>query len=676
MQNHASARKRALSAAVGATTAVVSLAFGGGIGHATSAGTVGKIAYVQGGNLVVANADGSSPVPIVSGGVSGAPSWYDGGARIAYIQNGNAFTAQYDGSHVRQYSTDGLVTGLSAGVYRPHIGDAYLDFADNGQLCNSYVDPDANGGGGKIYCGDAGSDPATGTAPADSDSYSPDFYVDANGFLNSNGNPSTIKALQPDVSPDDTKVAYIDPASGQVYVVSFTIDQNTGKVVYGSTVDATGDATPDSYPRWSPDGAHLTYTNSGNVIEIPSADKEGQAPMTTLVTNASGAAWQPVGTNRVVRAWGSDAIETAIATSQLKYKTVGNLTDPRAFAQGVVLSRSDAYYDALAGSAFAADKSAPLLMTHTASLDAPVLAEIKRVLPSGGTVYLLGGKAALSSTVESQVTAAGYKIVRFAGSDMYDTAVKVDKAISSSPGEALIATGSSYYDALAAGPIAAEGDRAGNGPMVIVLTKGGVNDASMPAESAAYLDSLTPSSIYTQGTYIVGVGGPGNNALQAAYKAGMMHYWPTSGIRFGKVVGSNAEDTAVKLATTFNHTGTLVGLATKSDWHDALAAGAELGSSGGVLLLTSPTGLNQENSDYLAQNSPDLAQVNLFGGTAALPASIVTQVSALIGPPGTVGYVSFTPGSGPLAPLGHLSLHAGATPALPGAKTRFGARGN
>src|SRR5260370_20459762 len=128
--------------------------------------------------------------------------------------------------------------------------------------------------------------------------------------------------------------------------------------------------------------------------------------------------------------------------------------------------------------------------------------------------------------------------------------------------------------------MAAEGGRRGNRPMVIVLSKGGVGNGSMPAESAAYLDSLTPTSKFSQGTLMVGVGGPGDKALQTAYANGQMHYWPTSGVFFDHIVGSNAEDTAIKLATTFNHTGSEVGIATKSDWHDALAAGSLLGTRG------------------------------------------------------------------------------------------------
>jgi len=642
-------RKPAVSAAAGVATAVASLAFGAGIGHATDAGTPGKVSYVQNGDLIVANSDGSNPTSIVSGGVTGTASWFAGGARVAYTQNGNVFSAQYDGTHVRQYTTDGQGSSPSASTFGYHLGDASLEFVDHGQLCNSFVDPDNNGGGGTpMYCNLTGSDPAAGSNATLG--YSLLFYVNADGFLDSGFNdpPATFKALQPDISPDATKIAYINPADGDVYVVPFTIDTNTGLPVYGSSRQVTGDTTPDSDPRWTPDGAHLTYTHDGNVIEVSSDDKEGQGPQLTLVTGAGGASWQPVGTNRVVRAWGSNAIETAIAASQVEYATVGASGDPRSAAGAVVLSRSDVYFDALAGSAFAADKQAPLLMTHSAALDAPVLAEIKRVLPAGGTVYLLGGTGAISAATEAQVTAAGFKTVRFAGTNMYDTAVKVDQAISATPGEALVVTGSSYYDALAAGSIAAEGDRSGNGPMVIVLSKGGASNASMPAQSAAYLDSLTPASKYSQGTLMVGVGGPGDKALQTAYANGQMHFWPTSGVDFLHIVGSNAEDTAVKLATTFNHTGSEVGVATKADWHDALTAGSLLGRRGAVLLLTSPTGLNQENADYLSLNSPDLAQVDVFGGAAALPATIVSQISALIGTPGTVGYVSFTPGSTPL----------------------------
>ena len=57
----------------------------------------------------------------------------------------------------------------------------------------------------------------------------------------------------------------------------------------------------------------------------------------------------------------------------------------------MVLASSDDYPDALVGTVLAAVKHAPVLFAHGAVLSATTTAEMRRVLPGGGTVYLLGG---------------------------------------------------------------------------------------------------------------------------------------------------------------------------------------------------------------------------------------------------------------------------------------------
>ena len=89
-----------------------------------------------------------------------------------------------------------------------------------------------------------------------------------------------------------------------------------------------------------------------------------------------------------VRVMGVTRIETAIASSQRVF------CDGEAL--GVVLTRSDLFPDAQAGTPLAIDKDAAMLLSEPATLNPATEAEILRVLPAGGTVYLLGGTAALS----------------------------------------------------------------------------------------------------------------------------------------------------------------------------------------------------------------------------------------------------------------------------------------
>ncbi|MDQ1540284.1 MAG: large repetitive protein, partial [Actinomycetota bacterium] len=112
------------------------------------------------------------------------------------------------------------------------------------------------------------------------------------------------------------------------------------------------------------------------------------------------------------RVFGTDRESTAVAVSQSAFAADGT-------APAVVLAREDAFPDALAGGPLAAAKHGPLLLTASGSLDAVTKTEIQRVLKPGGTVFLLGGTAALSASVSTAVVALGFGAVRISGSDRF-----------------------------------------------------------------------------------------------------------------------------------------------------------------------------------------------------------------------------------------------------------------
>ncbi len=139
-------------------------------------------------------------------------------------------------------------------------------------------------------------------------------------------------------------------------------------------------------------------------------------------------------------------------------------------AGAVVLARADNYPDALVGTALAAAKNAPLLFVQGGSLTKETQAGIVRVLPAHGTVYLLGGTTAIPESVATSLTNLGFTVMRYAGTDRYDTALKVAAALGS-PSTVFLATGINFPDALSAGPAAA------NAHGVVLLTDGSTSPA-------------------------------------------------------------------------------------------------------------------------------------------------------------------------------------------------------
>ena len=146
-------------------------------------------------------------------------------------------------------------------------------------------------------------------------------------------------------------------------------------------------------------------------------------PMVT-VTDSTGASvatqcllWVQNVTGSVHRYAGDDRYQTSSAVSQKVWADAVADDSPRLQAKAVVLASGEGFADALAGVPLAAYKQGPLLLTEPAGLTKTTEDEIKRVLPAGATVYVLGGQAAISSAVDSQLRADGYQVTRYAGAD-------------------------------------------------------------------------------------------------------------------------------------------------------------------------------------------------------------------------------------------------------------------
>ncbi len=191
----------------------------------------------------------------------------------------------------------------------------------------------------------------------------------------------------------------------------------------------------------------------------------------------------------------ADSYRTATAVSAFEWPQLPN--EP--VAQTVVLVRSDTFADALAGSALAAAKREPLLLTASGSLNPVTKAEIIRLLPPNATVYLLGGTAAISVGVAATITGMGYHVVRLGGANRYATATLIADAINPHPATVLAATGLDFPDALSAGAAAGSMDLRGGGATV-VLTAGGV----LPADTKTYLNRLEAG---TNPPHITAIGG-------------------------------------------------------------------------------------------------------------------------------------------------------------------------
>lgn len=374
-----------------------------------------------------------------------------------------------------------------------------------------------------------------------------------------------------------------------------------------------------SHPAWAPDGTHITFggfapgitsriwvIDSHTLTEAPISD-----PPPGLGDNAP--TWQTIRKSTVDRVGGADRVDTAVDASRLGYDTPkpdGTGQNGGRVAKAVVLSRSDTFADALAGSALAGHLGGPLLLTPTASLDSRTAAEIRRTLPPGGTVFVLGDAVALSAKVEAQITGLGYQVRRLAGPDRYATATQIAGAISTKPNRILVATGNNFPDALAAGAAAAAT------PETVVLLS---NDTVLPAATAAYLASHVGPA-----TELVGIGDQGVAALRTRFPAD----------RVRSAAGPDRFATAAAVAQTFFTAGNaphVVGLATGYNWPDALAGGALVGASAGPLLLSANSAIPGPEADYVRTEAGAINQVVVNGDTGVVPADAAASLANMVG---------------------------------------------
>ncbi len=214
----------------------------------------------------------------------------------------------------------------------------------------------------------------------------------------------------------------------------------------------------------------------------------------------------------------SDPIGGAVAISQARF--------PSGAPASVVLATTNGFADALAAAPLLGQS--PLLLTPTDVLALPVVNEIRRLLPDGGEVILLGGTEAISATVETQLQTEGYQTVRLAGPDRIGTAVEVAREHAARTGSGdLVAVARAFGEGSAgwADSITVGGWLANtNTPLVLTPTD------TVDPRVAALLAELG-----TQQTLIVG----GTAALSAEVQATL------GGVR---VAGSERAGTAAAIA--------------------------------------------------------------------------------------------------------------------------------
>lgn len=592
--------------------------------HAAVPGSNGRIAFVSGrdGNLEIytMEPDGASPVNLTSDpGDDTEPAWSPNGLRIAFVSDRagplSVWVMNADGSHQSKlgpgahpaWSPDGVQIAFSLGS-DIHVMNS--DGSGSHQLTNIESEPGypswstSSGYHSPAWSPD-GSRLAVirqSTGPTPLASYSEVYVIDSDGHgVSLNPGAGSWMADGLDWSPDGKQIAFgaMSPFRLQESITILNVDGS------GSVIPPSGVAH-DLQPAWAPDGSRIAFSSRTGYIEFSPLDifvtsLDPSATPVNLTNNGASdmqPAWQVVDRTGVVRLAGVDRFGTAVAISEAFY---GPGVD------AAYVTRGGDFPDAVAAaSAAAVRESGPILLTRGDALPGVVRAELARLQPK--RIYVLGGPAAVSDGVVAELDRyTKGSVERLAGATRYDTAAAIASHFFSSSATAFVASGDTFPDALAGGPLAAELES----PMLLVAAQ------SVPDAVMDELERLGVSdTIYL-------LGGP------VTVSAEVERLLDSRGATVIRLSGSNRYETAKAvydqkagdwMRTAFIAVGT--------NFPDALAGGAPAGMLGAPLLLVERDWVSEPTATALRNLKPHT--IYILGGSDVVTGGVAAELATYV----------------------------------------------
>ncbi|MCR4840646.1 MAG: leucine-rich repeat protein [Lachnospiraceae bacterium] len=254
----------------------------------------------------------------------------------------------------------------------------------------------------------------------------------------------------------------------------------------------------------------------------------------------------------------------------------------------IVVASGEAFPDALAGSYLANVKNAPMLLTacNNASVQRTTATYIKENLKPGGTVYILGGTGAISSSFESQLY--GINVIRLAGANRYETNLLVLSEVGIAPGsDILVCRGDDFADSLSASAVGK--------PIFLVSGK-------LFGSQLSWLDAIGSNNTF----YLIGGTGAVSNLVSNSLQA----YGYTE-----RICGMNRFETSVAIASRFFNNPTKLVLAYSQTAWDGLSSGPLASKLGLPLLLAqNSTKAIDIIKEYVCLRRLNLNKIYIMGG--------------------------------------------------------------
>ena len=326
---------------------------------------------------------------------------------------------------------------------------------------------------------------------------------------------------------------------------------------------------------------------SGICDRCGAADPDYKEPVIPEQPTVPGEPTVP-GTPSVIRLAGNTRYATAFkAADELKKRQGVEKFDT------IIVSSGEQFADALAGSYLAAMRKAPILLVKDRNKEINEVKDyIKANLVPGGTVYLLGGKAAVPEKMETGLD--GFVVNRLGGNDRYETNLKILEEAGLNSLQVVVCTGKNFADSLSASALG----------LPILLVKDSLNSAQK--------EFLTRNT----GKEFVIIGG--KNAVSEKAETQLAGYGSAS-----RLAGETRYKTSVLVAETFFHGATGAVIAYGENFPDGLSGGPVAYSCSVPLILTRE-GREKDAAAYISANG--IRSGYVLGGTAVLPEKTVSKV--------------------------------------------------
>ena len=300
---------------------------------------------------------------------------------------------------------------------------------------------------------------------------------------------------------------------------------------------------------------------------------------------------EPV-TEEVVRVKGRTRYETSIAIANATKEKMGV-----AKFDNIIIASGTGFADALAGSYLAKVKSAPILMSSGKN-DTQLKDYVKANLKAGGTVYILGGTAAVPQNTEDAMKSIdGITVKRLKDKNRYGTNLAILREAGVQNEDIIVATGLNFADSLSASAVGK--------PILLVDGKG----TGLNAAQKSFLAGVNANNIY-----IIG----GTGAVSEAFENQLKAYGNVE-----RVKGKTRYETSVAIADKFFTNPQSAVVAFAENFPDGLCGGPLSTAMNAPLILTK-TGKQSATKSYMQRN--DIGNGAVLGGASLIDDSTAMNI--------------------------------------------------